>query len=94
MSGGRQARPEPDEALVDLIVEALRFYRGAAPRSLVIAFVAAALSRRGEQPGPGIERAVDEAFDRGMGVEPGDPRPFRRPFGKASDRWALGEMLD
>ena len=40
------------------------------------------------------EDAILACFERHSGEGPGDPRPFRLPFGRGSRRWAPSEALE
>jgi hypothetical protein len=91
-------RPE-DEAVVTVlepltaeIVEALRYFRGVCHRKQVIEFIEAAHRRAGLPTGDTLTTAIVAAFERHLGLDAGDPRPFRLPFGPGSHRWALSEM--
>jgi hypothetical protein len=82
--------PACDPLVTDL-VEALRYYRGVGHRRLVIAHVVAARRAAGEAV---TADAVLACFEGNTGVGPGDPRPFRLPFGRGTQRWALSEALE
>ena len=79
------------EPLTAEIVEALRYFRGACHRRQVVEFIEAAHRRAGEPAGDALTSAILSAFERHLGVQPDDPRPFRLPFGPGSHRWALSD---
>ncbi|HYE46330.1 MAG TPA: hypothetical protein VEA44_11230 [Caulobacter sp.] len=79
------------EPLTAEIIEALRYFRGVCHRKQVIEFIEAAHRRDGRPTGESLAAAVVAAFERHLGAETADPRPFRLPFGPGSHRWALSE---
>jgi hypothetical protein len=78
------------EPLTAEIIEALRYFRGVCHRKQVIEFIEAAHRRAGQHI-DGLATAIIAAFERHLGDDRDDPRPFRLPLGPDSHRWALAD---
>lgn len=78
------------EPLTAEIIDALRYFRGVCHRKQVIEFIEAAHRKAGKRI-DGLAEAVIAAFERHLGDDRDDPRPFRLPLGRDSHRWALAD---